>query len=50
MRSRTSCWKPFITLSTTMRAITPSAMPAIDAAEMNEMKALRRRTRRPARV
>jgi hypothetical protein len=25
-------------------------MPAIDTAEMNEMKALRRRARRPARV
>jgi hypothetical protein len=50
MRSRTSLVKPFITDSTMISAATPSAMPAIEIAEMNEMKALRRRARRPARV
>ncbi len=38
MRSRTSFWKPFITDSTMISAATPSAMPAIEIAEMNEMK------------
>ncbi len=49
MRSRTSFWKPFITLSTMISAATPSAMPSIDTPEMNEMKPLRR-VARPARV
>ena len=49
MRSVTSLRKPFITDSTTISAATPSAMPSIDAAEMNEMKPLRR-VPRPARV
>ncbi len=42
MRSRTSFWKPFITDSTMISAATPSAMPSIETAEMNEMKRLRR--------
>ena len=50
MRSRTWETKPFITDSTTIRAITPSAIPAIEMPEMKEMKPLRRRARRPARV
>ena len=50
MRSRTWDTKPFITDSTTIRAITPSAIPAIEMPEMKEMKPLRRRARRPARV
>ena len=41
MRLRSSCWKPFITDSTTISAATPSAMPAIDISEMNEMNVLR---------
>jgi hypothetical protein len=49
MRSRTSFWKPFITLSTMISAATPSAMPSIDTPEMKEMKPLRRPAR-PARV
>ena len=49
MRSRTSFWKPFITLSTMISAATPSAMPSIDTPEMKEMKRLRRPLR-PARV
>ena len=38
MRLRSSCSKPFITDSTVISAITPIAIPAIEAAEMNEMK------------
>ncbi len=38
MRARTSFWNPFITDSTTMSAHTPTAMPSMDATEMNEMK------------
>ena len=38
MRARSSFWKPFITDSTTINAMTPTAMPTIDAMEMNEMK------------
>ena len=49
MRSRTSFWKPFMTERTTISAHTPSAMPITDAAEMKEMKPLRRAAR-PARV
>ena len=49
MRSVTSFWKPFITDSTTIRAATPSAMPASEMSEMKEMKLLRP-LRRPARV
>ncbi|MCY1365734.1 hypothetical protein D9M69_525960 [compost metagenome] len=49
MRSRTSFWKPFITLSTMISAATPRAMPSIDTPEMKEMKPLRR-VARPARV
>jgi len=49
MRSRTSFWKPFITDSTTISAITPSAMPTIDTPEMKLMKRLRRPPR-PART
>ena len=49
MRSRTSFWKPFITLSTMISAATPSAMPSMDTPEMNEIKPLRRDAR-PARV
>ncbi len=41
MRLRSSCWKPFITDSTTISAATPSAMPAIEISAMNEMNALR---------
>ena len=40
MRSVTSFWKPFITDSTTIRAATPSAMPAMDNPEINEIKRL----------
>ncbi len=42
MRVRSSSWKPFITESTTMSAITPSAIPAMETMEMKEMKWLRR--------
>ena len=49
MRSRTSDWKPFITLSTMISAATPSAMPSMDTPLMKEMKPLRRPAR-PARV
>jgi hypothetical protein len=42
MRSRSSFSKPFITDSTVISAVTPSAMPSIDVSEMNEMKWLRR--------
>ena len=41
MRVRSSCWKPFITDSTTISAATPSAMPAIEINAMNEMNRLR---------
>ena len=41
MRVRNSCWKPFITDSTTISAATPRAMPAIDVSAMNEMNVLR---------
>jgi hypothetical protein len=49
MRSRTSFWKPFITLNTITSAATPSAMPNMDTPLMKEMKPLRRPAR-PARV
>ena len=49
MRSRTSFWKPFITLNTMISAATPKAMPSMDTPEMNEMKPLRPLDR-PARV
>ena len=49
MRSVTSFWKPFITLSTMISAATPSAIPSIDTKEMKEMKPLRRPAR-PALV
>jgi hypothetical protein len=49
MRSRTSFWKPFMTLSTMMSAATPRPMPSMDTPEMNEMKPLRR-VPRPPRV
>ena len=49
MRSRTSFWKPFITLSTMISAATPSVMPSIETPLMKEMKPLRRPAR-PARV
>jgi len=42
MRARISFWKPFITDSTTINAITPNAMPSTEINEMNEMKWLRR--------
>ena len=45
MRVRSSFWKPFITDSTTISAATPSAMPAIEMAEMKLMKWLRRLAR-----
>ena len=45
MRARSSFWKPFITESTTISAATPSAMPAIEIAEMKLMKWLRRLAR-----
>jgi hypothetical protein len=38
MRARSSFWNPFITDSTTISAITPTAIPTIEAMEMNEMK------------
>ena len=38
MRARSSFWKPFMTDSTTISAITPIAMPSIDVIEMKEMK------------
>jgi hypothetical protein len=49
MRSRTSFWKPFITLSTMISAATPKAMPNMETPLMKEMKALRLPAR-PARV
>jgi hypothetical protein len=49
MRSRTSFWNPFITLSTMINAATPKAMPSMDTPEMKEMNPLRR-VDRPARV
>ncbi len=45
MRARSSFWKPFMTDSTTISAATPSAMPAIEVAEMKLMKWLRRLAR-----
>ena len=42
MQVRSSFWKPFITDNTTISAITPMAMPTMEAMEMNEMKWLRR--------
>jgi len=45
MRVRSSRSKPFITDSTVISAITPMAMPSIEAREMNEMKWLRRLAR-----
>jgi hypothetical protein len=45
MRARSSRSKPFMTDSTTISAITPTAMPSIDTSEMNEMKWLRRLAR-----
>jgi hypothetical protein len=53
MRSRTSFWNPFMTDKTTISAATPSAIPAMEAAEMKDMKPFRRDTsarRRPDRV
>ena len=41
MRLRSSCWNQFITDNTTINAATPSAMPAIDINEMNEMNVVR---------
>ena len=41
MRLRSSCWKPFITDSTTINAQTPTTIPAIDVKAMNETNALR---------
>src|SRR3546814_9107935 len=38
MRTRNSRSKPFITDSTVINAVTPTAMPIIDAAEIKEMK------------
>ena len=45
IRVRSSFWKPFMTESTTISAATPSAMPAIEMAEMKLMKWLRRLAR-----
>jgi len=45
MRVRSSCWKPFMTDSTTISAATPRAMPNMEMAEMKEMKWLRRLAR-----
>ncbi len=45
MRLRISFWNPFITDSTTINAITPSAMPSTEISEMKEMKWLRRLAR-----
>jgi hypothetical protein len=42
IRVRTSVWKPFITESTTISTMTPSAMPAMEMREMKLMKRLRR--------
>ena len=41
MRLRNFLLKPFITDNTTISAATPSAMPAIDMSEMNDMNVLR---------
>jgi hypothetical protein len=38
MRPRNSSWNPFITERTTINAITPRAIPAIEVMEMKEMK------------
>jgi hypothetical protein len=38
MRVRSSLSKPFMTEITTISAMTPTAIPAIDTSEMNEMK------------
>ena len=46
MRLRNSSWKPFITEITTINAATPSAIPAIDTAAMNDTKPLRLEPRR----
>jgi hypothetical protein len=45
IRVRTSFTNPFITLITVMSAAIPSAVPIIEASEMNEMKWLRRLAR-----
>src|SRR5690606_38752069 len=46
MRSRISRWKPLMTASVVISAVTPKAMPRMDASEMKEMKPLRRLARR----
>ena len=38
MRARSSSPKPFMTESTVMSTVTPSAMPIIELSEMKEMK------------
>jgi len=46
MRSRISRWNPLMTASVVMSAVTPSAIPRIDASEMKEMNPFRRLARR----
>jgi len=45
MRCRNSPSKPFITEITVIKAVTPMAMPSIEASEMKLMKWLRRLAR-----
>ncbi len=45
MLSRSFFSKPFITETTVISAITPTAMPSIETSEVNEMKWLRRLAR-----
>ena len=50
IRSRTWVWNPFITESTMISAITPSAIDTTDVAEMKETNRSFRPVRRPERV
>ena len=45
MRVRISRWNPFITDSTVISTVMPSATPSTETSEMNEMKWLRRLAR-----
>ncbi len=46
MRERSSSSNPFITDSTVISAITPTAIPSTEISEITEMKPLRRLARR----
>ena len=50
MRCLSSFSKPFITDSTVISVVTPSAMPSIELSEIKEMKWLRRFAREHAAI